>query len=194
MNNAVLFVLLVIATVTPLQEMYAQRTVRMNLEQMVAEAGIIVRGTVVSVNSSVDPETGILSTFITIDVSENFFGAGDGWITLKMLASRTAGGARKFTELPGYTPGQEIIAMFHAPSEIGFTSPVGMAQGTFTVITDPRTGERNVRNGMDNARLFSGIKNSSALAKSSWLTGSTEPIEIEDFSATIRSFVTMLKK
>jgi hypothetical protein len=194
MKNIVLFVLCIAATVTPLQEIYAQRTVRMNLEQMVAEAGIIVRGTVVSVNASKDPETGILSSFITIDVSENFFGAGDGWITLKILASRTAGGARKFTELPEYSPGQEIIAMFYAPSEIGFTSPVGMAQGTFTVITDPRTGERNVRNGMDNARLFSGIKNSSALAKSSWLTGSTEQIEIEDFSATIRSFVTMMKK
>lgn len=194
MKNTALFVLLVSATLTPLQEMYAQRTVRMNLEQMISEAGIIVRGTVVSVNSSDDPATNIFSTFITIDVSENFFGAGDGWLTLKMLASRTAGGARKFTELTEYTPGQEIIVMFYAPSEIGFTSPVGMAQGSFTVITDPRTGVRTVRNGMDNARLFSGIKNSSALAKSSWLTDSKEPIEIEDFSSSIRSLVTLLKK
>lgn len=194
MKNIILFVLCIAATIMPIQEMYAQRTVRMNLEQMVIEAGIIVRGTVVSTNTLKDPDTGILSAFVTLDVSENFFGAKEGWMTLKMLAPRTAGGARKFTELPEYTPGQENIVLLHAPSEIGFTSPVGMIQGTFTVITDSRTGEKTIRNGVDNARLFSGIKNYSALAKDSWLSESQEPIEVENFSATIRSFVTLLKK
>ena len=171
----------------------AQRTVRVNLEEMVSAAGMIVHGTVIFVKTEIDPQTSILSTFVTIDVTENLYGQPEGVVTIKMVAAQTQSGARKFAEMPTFTPGEEIVGFFHLPSKLGFTSPVGMGQGKFSVVIDPATKQKIVRNGMNNARLFSGVNHASALAKTEWTKNSNEPITVSDLTATIRSFVTIVK-
>ncbi len=171
----------------------AQRTIRVNLEEMVSAAGIIVHGTVIFSKTEVDPQTNIPATFVTIDVTENLYGQAEGVITLKMVAAQTQSGARKFSEMPVFTPGEEIVGFFHLPSELGFTSPVGMGQGKFSVMLDPKSDQKIVRNGMNNARLFSGVKHASALAKTEWTKNPNEPIAVSDFTATIRSLVTIVK-
>lgn len=171
----------------------AQRTIRVNLEEMVSAAGMIVHGTVIFVKTEIDPQTNILATFVTIDVTENLYGQSEGVITLKMVAAQTQSGARKFAEMPVFTPGEEIVGFFHLPSELGFTSPVGMGQGKFSVLTDPQTGEKVVRNGMNNARLFSEMKHVAALAKSDWTKNTGEPVTLTDLTKTIRSLITLVK-
>ncbi|MHB1051383.1 MAG: hypothetical protein ACYC09_14990 [Bacteroidota bacterium] len=179
--------------VISLNSVFAQRTIRVNLEEMVSAAGMIVHGTVIFVKTEIDPQTGILSTFVTIDVTENLYGQPEGVVTMKMVAAKTESGARKLAEMPVFTPGEEIVVFFHLPSELGFTSPVGMGQGKFSVITDPKTQQKIVRNGMNNARLFSGLKHSTALAKTEWTKNANEPVTVSDLTATIRSLVTIVK-
>lgn len=179
--------------VLTLNSVFAQRTIRVNLEEMVSAAGMIVHGTVIFVTTETDPQTNILSSFVTIDVTDNLYGQPEGVVTLKMVAAQTQSGARKFSEMPIFTPGEEIVGFFHRPSELGFTSPVGMGQGKFSVVFDPETKQKIVWNGLNNARLFSGMKHASTLAKKEWTKNSNEPIAVSDLTATIRSLVTILK-
>lgn len=187
------FVLLAAAAVF-FQSSFAQRTVRMNIERMVSDAAMIVHGTVTGVESSVDPQTNIVSTFVTIAVIENFYGVNQPTITLKMVGGKTKRSTLKFAEMPVFTVGEELFSMFYAPSQYGFTSPVGMGQGKFSVQTEGTTNKKLVRNALNNVRLFSGMKNVSALASASMSTTDQTRIEAADFSTTIRSLVTILKK
>lgn len=176
----------------PPQESPAQRTVRMNLESIIANAGMIVHGTVTNVTQETDPSTHVLVKRITIDVIENFYGPGGTTMTMTMLSGTTAKGVRRFSEIPEYSVGQEIVGMFYPPSSLGLTSPVGMGQGSFTVRTD---GEQKiVVNGVKNSQLFNGMTHKALLAKSSWSETPPEKISLSDLTATIRSLVTIMKK
>jgi len=194
MNKVTVRYIILLLFIVAVQSIYGQRTIRMNLERMVSDASIIVHGTVSKVETGIDPQTKLLATFVTIEVSENFFGAADRQISLKMLGGKSAKKTVKLAEMPTFTVGEEIISLFFTPSKYGFTSPVGMAQGKFIIQTDPVSQKSFVRNGVNNTQLFSGIKNTKSTAKIAATNTSGGPIEAADFSQTIRSLVTILKK
>jgi hypothetical protein len=172
----------------------AQKTIRMNLERMVNDAGMIVHGTVTNVVSEVDPQTNILSTFVTISVIENFYGAGQSSVTLKLAGGATKKSTLRFAEMPVFKTGEEIFSLFYAPSKYGFTSPVGMGQGKFSVLTDAATGAMTVRNGANNARLFAGMKNVVGSKSSPSASNDAQHLTADELSSAIRSLVTTLKK
>ncbi|MFZ4619285.1 MAG: hypothetical protein ACOYNS_01900 [Bacteroidota bacterium] len=186
--------LLSAAVLVIFQQASAQRTVRMNIERMVTDAGMIVHGKVTNVESSVDPQTNILSTFVTIAVQENFYGADQPTVTLKMVGGANKRSTLKFAEMPIFKVGEEIYSLFYAPSKYGFTSPIGMSQGKFSVSYDAMSKTTIVRNGVNNARLFTGMKNASAVKLSPATSANAERLTAEEFSTTIRSLVTTLKK
>lgn len=177
-----------------IQTSSAQRTIRMNIERIIADAAIIVHGTVANVEHAVDPKTGLLSTFVTIDVHENLFGADRKQITLKMLGGKTETRTLKLADMPQYVKGQEIVGCFFPPSKSGFTSPVGMGQGTFTIVKEPSTGKRVIRSAAEQRQLFSGMKYASALARKEWQSGTAREIDAAEFTRTIRTLITELKK
>ena len=186
--------LLLITALFFFQSAHAQRTIRMNIERMVSDAAIIVHGTVTNVESSADPQTFIVSTSVTIAVTENFYGADQPTVTVKMVGGRTSKKRVKFAEMPAFKVGEEIFSLFFAPSKYGFTSPVGMGQGKFTVEKDAATDKKVVRNAINNARLFSEMKHASDLSNSSIITTNESMLSAEHLSKTIRSLVTILKK
>jgi hypothetical protein len=176
------------------QSSFGQRTVRMNIERIISDAAIIVHGTVTKVESRTDTQTNLLSTFVTIDVTENLFGAEQRQITLKMLGGATNKRTLRLVDMPKYSVGQEIVGMFFAPSKSGFTSPVGMGQGTFTVQTDKATGAKVIRTAADHRQLFTGLKHPAALAKAEWSAHNESTIDAAAFTQTVRSLITALKK
>lgn len=194
MRTFVRTLLLLLLVVGSSHTSYAQRTVRMNIERIVTDAAIIVHGTVTKVESATDPVTNILATFVTINVTENLYGAPEQQITLKMLGGSTSKRTLHLAEMPRYTAGQEIVGMFFAPSKSGFTSPVGMSQGTFTIAKDAATGERTVRIGAEHPQLFTGMKLTKSLMRSSWLNSGTQTINAAEFTQTLRTLITELKK
>lgn len=194
MNAAFRTLLLSILLFGSVQPSFGQRTIRMNIERIVSDAAIIVHGTVVNVESATDPVTNILSTFVTINVQENLYGAPEQQVTLKMVGGSTNKRTLRLSEMPRYTVGQEIIGMFFAPSKSGFTSPVGMSQGTFTVAKDAANGTRTVRIGAEHPQLFNGMKLTKTLARSSWQNGAPQTIDAVEFTQTLRNLITELKK
>ncbi|MBW7888622.1 MAG: hypothetical protein H3C35_09730 [Bacteroidetes bacterium] len=185
-----LFILLLFSA----QSLFSQRTVRMNLERIIGNAAIIFHGTVTHVESVVDSETNIPATFVTFAVKENFYGCSQNSITIKMLGGKSQKRNVKLSEMPRYSIGEEVISAFYAPSPIGFSSPVGMGQGTFSVVTDSQKKTAFVKSSFNNSQLFANLQHKSALAKAAWISSPNEEISLDDFSQTIRSLVTILKK
>lgn len=173
---------------------FGQRTIRMNIERIVTDAAIIVHGTVNAVVSRTDEQTGLIATFVTIDVTEDLYGAGQKSITLKMLGGRTAKRTLKLSDMPQYVPGQEIIGMFFKPSKSGFTSPVGMGQGTFTVQKDAATGARFIERSPEHRALFSDMKHLPSLARREWTAQQEQRLDAAEFTTTLRSLITDLKR
>ncbi len=122
---------------------------QMTLGEQVHEAGDIVHGVVAAVATSPD-ESGILATWVTVDVARTLKGAARQRLTFKQLGGSgepVAGSLLHVADLPGYRAGEEVVLLLRRPSTRGFTSPVGLADGVFRVeqaagsarVRDPKT-------------------------------------------------------
>lgn len=131
-------------------------TVRpMDLHALTRAAAMIVAGKVTHVESRPD-EHGLPATFITIAVMENIKGAKEEALTIKQFGFQELqadGGAFKLAGMPSYQRGEELILFLHRPSDLGFTSPVGLEQGKYTVM-EAAPGKRMVQNQVGNRNLF----------------------------------------
>ncbi len=193
MKKTIVRYLILLVLIFAVQSVYSQRTIRMNLERMVSNAGIIIHGTVATVETKIDQESNILSTFVTIDVKENFYGVSQPSITIKMLGGSSKTRTVKFAEMPKFTVGEEFVGLFYAPSKLGFSSPVGMGQGKFSVVNDEKTNTVIVKNSFNNKDLFAKLQHGSALTKTAAIH-SPQSLSLADLSQSIRSFITILKK
>jgi hypothetical protein len=108
---------------------------RMTLSEQVHEAGDIVHGVVAEVATSPD-ESGILATWVTVDVARTLKGPARQRLTFKQLGGTgtpVAGSLLHVADLPSYRTGEEVVLLLRRPSRRGFTSPVGLADGIFRV-------------------------------------------------------------
>lgn len=132
------------------------------LAELVAEAGTIIAGRVVEVREGRHPQyQNIVVTFVTLEVTESFKDAGAKRNPLAQhrLTFMQFGNPRTLPidDLPGYRPGEEVVLFLYPDSQYGFTSPVAGGQGKFIVERDPRTGARQVVNGINNWNLLRGL-------------------------------------
>lgn len=63
--------------------------------------------------------------------------------------------ASRLPAMPVYQPGQTLLLFLIGDSSLGLTSPVGLAQGAFRIVSEG--GKRMAVNGFNNAGLFRGL-------------------------------------
>jgi hypothetical protein len=125
---------------------------RMELDGITQAAARIVHGTVTHVQSGRD-ESGLPATWFTLTVSRTLKGAGARRLTIKQYGVAEPlpdGTIARIAGVPRYRVGDEVILFLHAARGSGFTSPVGLGQGTYRV---SRTSQRpSVRNDLGERR------------------------------------------
>lgn len=171
----------------------AQRTIPLNIEQLVRDAGTIIDGTVTAIRTGKDPESGLLVTWVTMTVHESFYGAAKGTVTFKQYGGEADGLANYPKHLPRYAAGERSILFLTAPSSIGMQSPVGMQQGKFMIVKEGSV-KTVVRNMTKNPSLFSGLSAGASLSKR--MPASLEAdgtMDVEEFTAVVRSYVQLIK-
>jgi hypothetical protein len=173
--------------------LFAQRTMPVNLERMVKQAGVIVHATVAKTESARDPRTHLLYTQVTLDVKENFFGAADAMYSFRQYGGSEQGHHFYPEGMVHYKAGDDIIILLYAKSSSGLQSPVGMKQGIFSVSADTKTNARVVANQLNNRGLFASMQSSSLLAKKN-AAADPGPVQYEEFAQTLRTLVQQLKK
>ncbi len=185
---------LVLLTAFAITIMNAQKTIPLNLERMVRDAGVIVSATVVKTETGRDSQTGLLTTWITLDVSENFFGANGKQITFKQYGGEADGEAFYPMDIPQYKKDEQVILFLTKPSSIGMQSPVGMQQGKFIAQGDFSNNSARVKNMRMNPALFEQVQLEDNIAeglkKSYKNDGSLNYVQ---FAQSIRSLVQQIK-
>ncbi len=121
---------------------------QMNLEEMITTARYIFSGTCTSVDRRYDDATDRDGIFFTFSVSKIIKGEEASEFTFKMSSV-----AVDLGQVPTFKPGEEVVLFLYGKSSLGFTSPVGLGLGKFTVLSSP-SGEKVVVNAHNNTDLF----------------------------------------
>ena len=143
-------------------------TVRqMTLDDLTRNAGTIIRGTVLSIETGTVKSGGgeIPVTTYRLRVSDTLKGRlavvkgrTSDHLAVTMFGSatqpRAPSGLRRYTAfaLPGLRVGQEYVLFTTAPGSLGLSVTVGLDQGAFRFV-----GDDHVVNGANNAGLFRGL-------------------------------------
>jgi len=128
-------------------------TASRNLADLVGEAGVIVRGRIVSTRVEPHPQFSALWTVVvTMQVDEAIKGQLDASYSFRQFIWDP----RDRQDAAGYQKGQKVLLLLTNPNSNGLSSPVGLEQGRFQLSTDG-AGNVYATNGRNNAGLLNGV-------------------------------------
>ncbi len=121
----------------------------LSLDRIVASAAIAFEGTCVENRTERDPATNMIVTYTTFSVSDVLKGQVGATHTVKQVGGRLPSEDQELNvqAVPRFTPGREYVVFLYGVSKSGFSSPVGLAQGRFSIETG--AAGRHVTNGRD---------------------------------------------
>jgi hypothetical protein len=130
---------------------------------------------------------GLPAVWTTFAIAERLKGGPNTTVTLKQLGSAFADRTIvPHAALPRFQPGETVLLFVHGESALGFTSPVGLAQGCFRV--HEQNGERLAENDVGNRNLAAPPATTRALGPAA--TASTPgAVPLETLLARVRALV-----
>ena len=163
----------------------------LTLPDMVSHAAVAFEGVCTGSRVETDGATGQRVTFTTFDVVDVLKGTVGTTHTIKQIGAQrsfSATGTVTSHGVPSFVNGQRYVVMLYGVSELGFSSPVGLAQGSF-VVRDRDSG-RTVGNGRDfRAMLPEAARGGLPSPVSVALSSATTPVAelgLDDFKAEVR--------
>ncbi len=169
------------------------RTVPRSLDYLASEADVIVHGYVRSVKIEPHPQLqNLMTVVVSMGVKDTYKGAHRDSLTFRQYVWNAAAGRSD----GDYRKGQELVLLLGPVSEYGLTSPVGLEQGRFSVVTG-KDGKKTAVNGRNNLGLFSDVNRrvaSSGLKLSAHTSGVIRqnhagPLPLSDLEDVLRAFV-----
>jgi hypothetical protein len=118
--------------------MGATLVVPVEFRQMVAEAGLIVRGRVTDVRAVAVRNRGV-DTIATVLVEGVVKGQSDGFVSIRVPGGQIGRYRFVMVGAPTFTTGQRAV-FFLSRSADGFWRPIGLTQGVYRVRPDPVSG------------------------------------------------------
>jgi hypothetical protein len=124
-----------------------------NLAELVDEAGVIVRGQIVSAKVEPHPDFPALWTvLVTLRVDESLKGQPGSTYTFRQFIWDE----RDREDAAGYRAGSNLLLLLVSPSARGLSSPVALEQGRFRITADS-AGNLSAANGRNNFGLLNGV-------------------------------------
>ena len=105
------------------------------LDEIIDTATIAFQGTCTGNRTERDPLTNFVVTYTTFAVTDVLKGNVQTTHTIKQLGGEMPGGELSFRVdgVPTFTVGAEYVVFLAGVSSAGFSSPIGLAQGKFSV-------------------------------------------------------------
>lgn len=118
-----------------------------SLEQLSTRAALIFYGRVISNESRKDEQSGRIATFTEFEVIDLIKGKTGATHTIKQIGGhlKDSGTIVHIYGVPEFLTGKEYVVFLPGKSRLGFSSPLGLQQGSFDVIT--AGGQQVVSNG-----------------------------------------------
>ena len=119
----------------------------LTLEQLSTRASLIFYGRVIENSTARDKQSGHIATYTGFEVIELIKGHAAGRHTIKQIGGhlKETGTTLRIQGVPRYVVGESYVIFLPEKSSLGFSSPLGLHQGSFTVNTID--GEAIVSNG-----------------------------------------------
>jgi hypothetical protein len=167
---------------------HATSVLPLYLDELIDTSAVAFEATCTQNRSGRDPATGLVVTFTTFEVHDLLKGAAGSTYTIKQIGGTVAEEnlTYRVTGVPRYRVGERYVLFLTAVSSIGFSSPIGLEQGRFTV--DTSNGAATVRNGRDFRELTARM--SLPASTKSKLQLSPEPVrdmDLEQFKQLVRA-------
>jgi hypothetical protein len=167
---------------------YAHSVRQLQLDEMISSAGVAFEGTVIESHSATDAASHRIVTFTTFAVRDVLKGNVGSTHTIKQLGGELPAEGRfyKVDLRTHYVVGQNVVVFLYGESSLGFSSPVGTAQGSFNVVED-EAGPA-VANGRDFGELTKRMAADQGVAKTVARTrGNGKKMGLDDFKQLVRS-------
>ena len=158
------------------------------LDEIVNDAAIAFQGKSIENHSELDPQTNAIVTFSTFEVQEVLKGEVGATHTIKQIGGELQGKINQITGIPTFKVGESYVLFLYGVSASGFSSPVGLGQGKFNIISVP-TGF-DVTNGRDFKEMTLGFPTSlvtlPALSRMQKAPGPVKRLDLEEFKRLVR--------
>lgn len=127
--------------------LFATSVLPVTLERLSTRAALIFYGTVISNQVQKDSQSGQIVTLTEFEVIELIKGDADTRHTIKQLGGflKDADIMFKIHGVPEFQTGSQYVLFLPEKSSLGFSSPIGLHQGSFSVQTIE--GEKVISNG-----------------------------------------------
>lgn len=167
---------------------HAMTVLPLYLDEIVADAQVAFQGTCTASRTERDPQTGLSVTYVTFDVHDVLKGSVGATHTIKQLGGRTGSENYRVEGVPSFSVGQEYVVFLYGVSSAGFSSPVGLSQGKFTVRTTP--GGQEISNGRDFKEMLRGYSvqrlPQSTVGKLQQAPAELKSLGLEEFKQIVR--------
>jgi hypothetical protein len=132
---------------TSLPASWATSMLPISLEQLSTRATLIFYGKVISNEIRKDEQSGRIATFTEFEVIDLIKGKTGSTHTIKQIGGhlQETGTIVHIHGVPKYVIGNDYVVFLPEKSDLGFSSPLGLQQGSFDVVTV--NGEQIVDNG-----------------------------------------------
>jgi len=162
------------------------------LDEVIDQSTTAFQGTVTDNHSARDPVTHDIVTYTTFTVSDVLKGSVPATYTIKQIGGAVPGEKIAFhvPGIPKFTVGHEYVVFMAGVSAQGFSSPIGLAQGRFTVTQDAKG--KHLGNGGDFRQTTSRMGAHMGAQTRALMASQGEPVremDLDSFKQMVRDHV-----
>lgn len=182
---------LLAAAVALAQPASAATVLPVSLDHLVDNSAVVFEGTCVGNRSERDAATGFIVTYTTFSVRDVLKGNVASVHEIKQIGGSLpdSGLVYRVDGVPSFTVGESYVVFLAGVSSAGFSSPIGLSQGRFTVA--PGATGATVSNGRDFLEMTAGLPEAvlpSTLLKALGAPAArAERMGLDDFKQLVRS-------
>jgi len=157
----------------------------LDLDGIIDRSGVAFEGRCIDTHSEIDPSSNQIVTLTTFEVKDALKGAPSNPYTIKQLGGEVGGVVNRIDGVPSFTVGEDYVVFLPGVSQLGFSSPVGLAQGSFSV--KQQAEGRTVGNGRDFREMVpQAALPASAREKAAVAPGRLTRIDLNEFKQLVR--------
>lgn len=136
---------------------HATSVLPLYLDELVDTAAVAFQGTVLDNRTEREAGSKLVVTYTTFAVSDVLKGTVAATHTIKQIGGELAGEGMSYRiqGVPKFVPGQDYVVFMAGVSEAGFSSPIGLVQGRFSIKREGMSSK--VGNGRDFRDLTANI-------------------------------------
>lgn len=167
----------------------ATSLIPLNLERLSIRASLIFYGTVISNTVQKDDQSGQIVTLTEFEVIDLIKGNADTRHTIKQLGGylKDADMRLKIHGVPEFQTGNQYVVFLPEKSSLGFSSPIGLHQGSFSVeIIDD---EKIISNGRNIASQQASSNQTIQIPLATFVNKPSRA-RLDDFINTVRAYNT----